>query len=36
MSIKNINDNKKNTSKGLYERIEKNKDKPELQLMDVY
>ena len=24
------------TSKGLYERIEKNKDKPELQLMDVY
>lgn len=24
------------TSKGLHERIEKNKDKPELQLMDVY
>lgn len=24
------------TAKGLYERIEKNKDRPELQLMDVY
>lgn len=24
------------TAKGLYERIEKNKDRPKLQLMDVY